>query len=152
MFNRYVLKIKTWTERALMDTWLSSYSFITLVRMLQCNEDEEASTFIDVRSRDLLKEHQVRPWRGGYSVNDQHVCHIVDHGRCVPEQDYLQYLQRTRASFTSLGFATLEPVQHSSYCHTQASRKLGIIWVALLLVCIKFLQSYWKPATSNPAK
>ena len=79
------------------------------------------------RSRDLLKEHQVRPWRGGYSVNNQHVCHVVDHGRCVPEQNYLQYLQRTRASFTSLGFATLEPVQHSSYCHTQASRKLGII-------------------------
>ena len=110
-----------------MNTWLSSYSFITLVGMLRCKEDEEAPTFIDLRSRDLLKKHQVRPWRGGYSVNNQHVCHVVDHGRCVPEQDYLQYLQRTRASFTSLGFATLEPVQHSSYCHTQASRKLGII-------------------------
>ena len=95
--------------------------------MLQCNKDEEAAIVIDVRSRDLLKEHRVRPWKGGYSVSDQHVCHVVNHGRCVPEQNYLQYLQRTRASFKSLGFATLESVQRSSYCHTQASRKLGII-------------------------
>ena len=72
-----------------MNTWLSSYSFITFVKMLQCNEDEEASTFIELRSRDLLKEHQVRPWRRVYSGSVQHVCHVVNHDRCVPEQNYL---------------------------------------------------------------
>ena len=44
--------------------------------MLQCNKDEEAAIVIDVRSRDLLKGHRVRPWRGGYSVSDQHGCHV----------------------------------------------------------------------------